>query len=78
MAIETTSIAVIPLTLFLALFIASLTLYLTFLIKSKELGGRRDKYVIKFIKPYLEEYANGKSQNKQVKIIGGYFKKRVI
>ena len=75
MAIETNSIAVIPLTLFSALFAVSLTLYLTFLIKSKELGERRDKYVIKFIKPYFEEYAKEESakeesQNKQLQIIG--------
>lgn len=75
MAIETNSIAVIPLTLFLALFIASLTLYLNFSFKSKELGGRRNEYVIKFIKPYFETYANEKSQNEQVKIIGELFKK---
>lgn len=75
MAIETNSIAVIPLTLFLALFIASLTLYLNFSFKLKELRGRRDESVIKFIKPYFERYANEKSQTKQVKIIGELFKK---
>jgi flagellar basal body-associated protein FliL len=70
MVIEMTSIAVILLTLFVALFLTSISLYLTFLFKSKELEGRRNRYVIKFIKPYFERYANERSQNEQVKIIG--------
>ena len=57
MVIETNSIAVIPLTLFLALFIASLTLYINFSFKLKDLRERRDESVIKFIKPYFEDYA---------------------
>jgi hypothetical protein len=69
------SIAVILLTLFVALFLTSISLYLTFLFKSKELGGRRNRYVIKFIKPYFDRYANERSQNEQIKIIGELIKK---
>lgn len=75
MAIETNSIAMILLTLFLALFLSSITVYLTFLFKSKELGERRNRYVIKFIKPYFERYANEKSLSRQVEIIGELIKK---
>lgn len=79
MVIETNSIAMIPLTVFMPLFGVSLTLYLTFLYKSDDLRKRRDEYVIKFIKPYFEDYAKEsakeESQKKQLQIIGELFLK---